>query len=251
MRWGWVGDAVTTTRVREVSREARLDALAPMLYTAESVLDIGPGIHPVWYFTPRTHVCVEAYPPYVARLQETHGHDPRFVFLAGPWQAVLPHFPDSSVDTAVALDVIEHLERADGLALLSELTRIVRQQVVVATPLGFYPQEYAPGEQDRWGMDGGHWQTHRSGWTPDDMLALDPRWQALLVPDFHEVDQHNRPLAEPWPAFWAIFTKAAPAHGRTLYDLQQARGRLGKLPAPLRDTIRAVRRLFRRWPYRR
>lgn len=236
---------MTRARVREVSRDARLDALLQMLYAADSVLDVGPGINPAWFFTAHTHICVEAHRPYVARLQATHGSDPRFVFLAGRGQDVLPHLPDDSIDTAVALDVIEHLDRADGFALLDELTRIARQQVVIATPLGFYPQEFAPGQSDRWGMDGGHWQTHRSGWTPDDMLALDPRWSILLSPDFHQVDQHNRPLDQPWPAFWAVFTKVEPVRRPTLYELQQRGGRLGKLPAPLRDSIRAVRRLVR------
>ena len=102
---------MTRARVREVSRDARLDALLQMLYAADSVLDVGPGINPAWFFTAHTHICVEAHRPYVARLQATHGSDPRFVFLAGRGQDVLPHLPDDSIDSAVALDVIEVLLR--------------------------------------------------------------------------------------------------------------------------------------------
>lgn len=229
-------------RVREVPRARVHDEIAHVLYCAASVLDVGPGINPQWYFKPRTHICVEAHPPYVAQLQAAHGDDPRFVFLCGRWQDILPHLPDDSIDTATAIDVIEHLEREDGFALLEQLMRIVRHQIVISTPLGFYPQHYEPDERDRWGMDGGHWQTHRSGWTPDDLLALDRRWSAVVSPDYHTVDQHDQPLAEPWPAFWGIFTKSVPAHGRTLHDERQRAGRLGRFPAPIRDTIRAVRR---------
>ena len=39
-----------------------------------------------------------------------------------------------------ALDVIEHLPKEGGLALLDELERVCRGQVVVLTPYGFMEQ---------------------------------------------------------------------------------------------------------------
>lgn len=234
------------TRTRTVSRTLWNAELDRVLYATESALDVGSGIKPQTYVRTAVHICVEAHAPYVARMQAAHAHDSRFVFLVGTWQDVLRHFPDDSIDTAFALDVIEHLQPEDGFALIRELSRIARYQVVIFTPLGFYPQHYQEGEMDGWGMDGTKWQEHRSGWTPADILTLDNRWSAVVSPDFHTVDQHNRPLDAPWPAFWAILTKAAPPKAHTVHDMQQAIGRLGRLPAPIRTSLRAVWRLLRR-----
>jgi hypothetical protein len=89
--------------------------------------------------------------------------------------------PDRSVDSVVALDLIEHMRRAEGERLLKHLVRVARQQAVVFTPLGFYRHSYRSGETDRWGMKGGRWQTHRSGWTPDD---FGPEWHVVDCEDF-------------------------------------------------------------------
>jgi hypothetical protein len=101
-----------------------------------------------------------------------------------------------------ALDFIEHLEKQDGVRMLREAQRVARRQIVVYTPLGFFPQSYDdPHKTDRWGMDGGYWQTHRSGWDYDD---FGPEWEFICSPDFLFLDEDNQPLAEPLPAFWAI-----------------------------------------------
>jgi len=66
------------------------------------------------------------------------------------------------VDTVFALDVIEHLLRADGERLLQEVARVAYRQIVVFTPLGFMPQSY-DNRRNRIAGDGrGYWQTHRS-----------------------------------------------------------------------------------------
>lgn len=60
-------------------------------------------------------------------------------------------------DLALVVDVIEHLEKAEGRSLLDDL--VVRaRRVLVTTPLGFRRQEVL-----------GHpYETHRSGWYPWD-----------------------------------------------------------------------------------
>jgi hypothetical protein len=92
------------------------------------------------------------------------------------------------------------------MRLIAEAKRVARRQVVIFTPLGFYPQSYEPDERDRWGMTGGVWQTHRSGWQPDD---FDSGWRVIACRDFHHVDENNRPLEKPFGAFWAIHTASA------------------------------------------
>lgn len=83
-------------------------------------------------------------------------------------------FAVEAFDVVVALDVVEHLERSDGMRLLAELTRIGRCAVVL-TPSGFDPQ---PSEPDQ------PWMEHRSGWSARDLReagyevhgAGGPRW---------------------------------------------------------------------------
>ncbi|HWK89786.1 MAG TPA: methyltransferase domain-containing protein [Longimicrobium sp.] len=218
------------------------------------VLDVGPGIQPQSYFPPRTHICVEAHQPYVRRMLADRAGDPRMVYLNGTWQEVLRHLPDGSVDTAFALDLIEHLEKEDGYALLRELARIARHQVVIFTPLGLYPQHYDEGEPDAWGMDGGHWQTHRSGWTPDDLEKVGGSWDAVVSPDFHQWDQHGNRLAQPFGAFWGIQTLGpAPAGARDAWSAsrgsrlaQASRFHLGRLQRFARSPVTSGRRWVRR-----
>jgi SAM-dependent methyltransferase len=72
-------------------------------------------------------------------------------------------FAPRSYDCVLASDVIEHLEKPDGLRLIAAMERIAARKVVIFTPNGFLPQ--APYENNPW-------QAHRSGWDPDEMRAL-------------------------------------------------------------------------------
>jgi hypothetical protein len=194
---------------REIQWISRADAvsgetLRAQLLPARTVVDVGPGIKPQALLSPDVHICVEPFEPYVRRLRDDVGDDTRFIFFNATWDRVLPLLPDRSVDSVVALDVIEHMRRRDGARLLADAQRIARKQVVVFTPLGFYRQSYRRGERDRWGMEGGHWQTHRSGWVPDDFPA---DWEIVACSDFHNLDEYDQPLEQPFGAFWAIYTR--------------------------------------------
>jgi SAM-dependent methyltransferase len=68
-------------------------------------------------------------------------------------------FRDREMDAVIALDVIEHLPKAEGSRALAEFKRVARHVVVVVTPNGFLYQP--PGENP--------WQAHLSGWTKEDL----------------------------------------------------------------------------------
>ena len=176
--------------------------IARRVRPADVILDIGPGIRPQKHVFPLIHICVEPFAPYIERVREGVGDDPRFVFLNCTWQEGLKTLPDKSVDSVFALDVIEHLEKDDGLELLRQARRVARCQVMVFTPLGYMPQDYdEAGKKDRWGMEGGYWQTHRSGWEPDD---FEDDWNFVACRRYHDVDENDRPLDEPTGALWAF-----------------------------------------------
>jgi hypothetical protein len=121
---------------------------------------VGAGIRPQPFFVAKTHICVEPHHEYANWLWD-HGYQ---VLRATALEVLRWH---ARVDAIFMLDVIEHMSRLDGEAVLA-MARDRAPLVVIYTPLGFREQSYGPGEKDAWGMHGAEWQTHRSGWEPGD-----------------------------------------------------------------------------------
>jgi SAM-dependent methyltransferase len=70
---------------------------------------------------------------------------------------------DGSVDTVLAVHLLEHLEAAHGAQVLAEAVRLARRRVVVAVPLGGEPDEshghvrtVTVDDLARWGRTSGH-----------------------------------------------------------------------------------------------
>jgi hypothetical protein len=166
------------------------------------VIDIGCGIKPQSFIKPSIHICCEPFDRYVTHLQKHFGHDRRYIIIKATWAEAVRIFPPKSVDTVFLIDVVEHLVKEEGISLIKPTENLARRQVAVFTPLGFFPQEHPDGK-DAWGLDGGEWQTHRSGWYPED---FDDSWAVYAAKAFHIVDNMNRPLEQPFGAFWAIKT---------------------------------------------
>lgn len=164
------------------------------------LLDVGAGIRPQQFIACRRHVCVEPHGEYVEILRAA-GHE---VIQAEAPEGLSGIDVGEPIDTVVSVDVIEHLEKAAGCAMVDELMRLATRQVVIFTPLGFMPQ-HGGYERDPWGLQGQKWQEHRSGWTPADF----PGWRCLVEERFHHraYDAEN---LEPRPcgAFFAILEKS-------------------------------------------
>lgn len=201
--------------VTYVGKNEVMEAVAARVEDVEVVLDLGPGIRPQPFVKkPYLHICVDAHRPYLERVKREVGDDPKYVFINAPWAEAVRMFPDKSVDTVFAIDFIEHLEKEDGLNMIREAQRVARRQVVIFTPQGFFPQSYEdPQKLDRWGMDGGYWQTHRSGWLPED---FGDEWEFVISPDFITEDEHEHHMDEPMGAIWAIRNLGAAAERRYL-----------------------------------
>jgi hypothetical protein len=236
------------------SRDKALEVIASKVEDVDVVLDLGAGICPQWFVKPYVHICVDAHRPYLERLKSELGGDPKYVLINAPWDQVIGMLPDKSVDTVFALDFIEHLEKEDGLRMLREAERVARRQILVYTPHGFFPQSYDdPHKHDRWGMDGGYWQTHRSGWKPED---FGEDWDFVFCPDFIVLDENNQPMEKPMGAIWAFRNLSSNARRRymVLGDGSMwprfKRGLKRKLPAPAYSfcslTWRTLRRAFPR-----
>lgn len=177
------------------------------LHKADVVLDIGCGIRPQNFITPNVHICCEPFDQYVDYLQKNidKASERSVVILKATWGEAVKIFPAGSVDTIFLNDVIEHLEKEEALQLLKASETIARRQIAIFTPLGFMPQSHPDGK-DAWGLDGGAWQEHKSGWQPED---FDDSWEIFVTKEYHKTDSLGRELEVPFGAMWAI--KSNPA----------------------------------------
>jgi hypothetical protein len=163
----------------------------PYIKSVDVLLDVGAGIRPQRFITCRRHVCAEPHGEY-ADILEANGYS----VIRGAAPDVFDRVGKigKPIDTVVIVDVIEHLEKEAGLETLRRAQEIARCQVVNFTPYGFMPQ-HGGHECDPWGMQGQHWQEHRSGWTEADF----PGWHCLIDKNFAT---HRYPAA-----FFAIWNK--------------------------------------------
>lgn len=222
--------------VVRVEADMLLATVAGRLEQVDLLLDIGCGIRPQQMVRPMTHICCEPCPQYVGHLQAAvaASFDRSYLVVNAGWREAVQLFPAGSVDTVFLVDVIEHLDKEEARELLQATVRLARRQIAVFTPLGFMPQSHGDGK-DAWGLDGGAWQEHKSGWYPED---FGDAWDIFLADPFHLADNMGKPLDEPFGAFWAIMTRPEAGQQRTppgrkavqaIHDIAAASGNLGEL----------------------
>lgn len=115
------------------------------------------------------------------------------VRLKGDWKDALQRARENPPDCLTLMDVIEHLPKEEGRALLRE-TELLVNRIIVFTPLGFLAQE------------DGEWNTHRSGWQPED---FGDNWTVHVFPHFHWCDFRGTVFDRPRGALLAVFDKNA------------------------------------------
>ncbi len=177
------------------------------LHSAVDVLlDIGPGIRPTKLVDSKIHICAEPHKEYIDHYNDlrnsslTTDKSSYQIWLQLDWQKCTEQFPPKAVDCVVLMDVVEHLDKSEGLELLAKTEYLSKGQIVVFTPLGFMPQCHPDGI-DAWGLGGGSRQEHKSGWMPEDFSS---RYLILLCRQFHFSDHSGLPFASPYGAFLAI-----------------------------------------------
>src|SRR5258706_2186910 len=188
--------------VQWLSKEKLFSVATKFILPAVSVLDIGSGIYPQEFIAPKIHICCEPYKEYVESLQKKYTYDKRFLFLQATWQQAILLFPPKSVDTVFLLDIIEHLPKKEGKKLLALTEKIARKQIIIFTPLGFITQ-FHENNKDAWGMGGGEWQKHKSGWLPKDFNSS---WETYACKNFHSTFYEGVARKKTFGAFWAIKT---------------------------------------------
>jgi SAM-dependent methyltransferase len=134
--------------------------LRRVLRDCSDCLDVGCGASSPTRFVNLMHtVGVDAHPPTLAQARAHRTHDD---LRPIPAQEIDRYFPEASVDCVVALDLIEHLTKEEGVALIAAMERIARKKVVLFTPNGYLHQLSHEGDL----------QEHRSGWNVEEMERL-------------------------------------------------------------------------------
>ncbi|GEM_PF-1215028 len=128
-----------------------------------TVLDVGCGLSlKSQYVDAEVRVGVDAYRPFLERIEAEVPYATVHADAMDLDRLFLPR----SFDLVLLLDLLEHLERAQGERLLDMAERIARVAVILETPRGYVPQNL-----DIWGWGGHTYQTHRSAWERDELEA--------------------------------------------------------------------------------
>lgn len=144
--------------------------LAEVTYN-DLVLDVGSGhgsYHTALVDRARHVDMLDAHYPALVDRKKRYGSKvtPRH----GEALTLMSKMQDRSYDVVLGIDVVEHLEKADGLRLLAEMRR-VGKRVVLFVPEGNHPQAAHSGNE---------WQAHRSTWWAPDLEAIGfmvERWE--------------------------------------------------------------------------
>ena len=137
-------------------------------------------------------VGIEGYQPSVDRAKQLNTHDD---MIHGDVRELDRHFRPRQFDACVALDVIEHLSKPDGIKLMQGMEKIAAKKVIFFTPCGFLPQRHATNDD---------LQEHLSGWEPVEMNNYGYGVIGLLGPkklrgEYHAIKGRPR-------IFWGIIS---------------------------------------------
>lgn len=113
------------------------------------------------------------------------------------FQDALPTFSSNSFDLCTAIDLLEHLDTADGYRLLYEMQRVSQKTVAIYTPNGFLWQPPSPNNP---------YNAHVSGWQAKDLISFG--FQSVLGHVGHKnlIGPYSRPknnVRNPYLSYFA------------------------------------------------
>jgi len=121
------------------------------------VLDIGCGaMSPLRFFHFKHSTGMDIFKPAIEKAKQHGTHNEYYEMNTAQ---LAKHFKPKSFEACTAIDLIEHLSRADGIALMNTMESIASKKVIIFTPNGFLNQEE---------YDNNPHQVHKSGWTVND-----------------------------------------------------------------------------------
>jgi len=154
------------------------------------ILDLGCGYKsPIKHFSKNFYsVGVELFKPYLLKSREARIHDD--YILADITRLGVKA---KSFDMVVALDVLEHWKKDDGLNLIKDMEKIAKKKVAVLATNGFVAQS----EFDR-----NVFQVHHSGWDVNEFRRMGYQVKGMRGLKFLRKQAETR--HSPKKLFWAI-----------------------------------------------
>jgi hypothetical protein len=168
-------------------------ALRRALSGCQSVLDVGCGPSPTLRQLGVSHpVGIDGYKPSVDQAKKLNTHDE---MVHGDVRELDRYFRPKQFDACVALDVIEHLTKTDGIRMMQAMERVAVKKVVFFTPSGFLSQKHTADDD---------LQEHLSGWEPSEMTGQGYKVAGLLGPkrlrgEYHVIKKQPR-------FFWGLIS---------------------------------------------
>lgn len=104
-------------------------------------------------------VGLDFYEPYIVQSKAKRIHND---YVIGDVKEM--PFKDKSFDVAVSIEVLEHLDKDDGLKMIKEMERVAKRKIILTTPNGFLATYGGPKDNPR--------EKHLSGWTYDELKKL-------------------------------------------------------------------------------
>lgn len=172
-----------------------------------TVLDIGCGKGLVaGYGIRRKDVCmvgVDIFEPDLRIARERGAHDTHILSDA----RFLP-FKEKSFDAVMCLELLEHLDREEGLRLIRNAEAIAVRKVIISTPVGFLDVDAGANrsQQDEFNP----YQDHKGGWEPGELRALG--YKVYYNNYLHRLEKFlaDRHRTWSWLASTIIFSLLAP-----------------------------------------
>lgn len=159
------------------------------------MLDVGCGASRTMRQLGVSHpVGIEGYKPSVDEAKKLNTHDE---IVHGDVRELERYFRPKQFDACVALDVIEHLPKPDGVKMMQAMEKVAIKKVVFFTPSGFLPQKHSANDD---------LQEHLSGWEPSEMTGYGYKVSGLLGPkklrgEYHVIKKQPR-------VFWGLVSLA-------------------------------------------
>ena len=91
---------------------------------------------------------------------------------------ILDEFGENSFECVSGCDIVEHLEKDEGVKFIGLCESVASKCVQFFIPVGHHPQNKAYQ-----GFDNKRWQTHRASWYPQYMVSLG--YSVIYFPDWH------------------------------------------------------------------
>jgi ubiquinone/menaquinone biosynthesis C-methylase UbiE len=171
-----------------------------------TVLDIGCGKGLIGRFITRSGkyftVGAEIFRPDLREAIRNHSHH---AFVQCDARS-LP-FKEGSFDVVLCSEMLEHVDKPEGLKLIKNLEAIARRKVILSTPVGMLSTD--PETNRAQHDEDNPYQKHRAGWAAGELKALGYRVYSPLF--LHKIENYLTGRQQTWTWLLNIIIQSAAA----------------------------------------